>query len=222
MAQTDAQSAMYELLFADRLEAFAEGMREVVPALFAEPADPSAVRAIADDGSAESRLRVLAYRRLAAMSRAIGEGSSGGRTTAPPDLPLLGVIVEIGLDEGLDVLAVYADGRIRYLNHAGGMTVVEGDPAFEPGAKALLAAAEPVARAIGPWEELRRPQPGKGVLRLTFLVGGEIRFGEGPIEALSADPMGGPVFQAATNLLVALVERQNTQPSQSTGGASPR
>jgi hypothetical protein len=39
------------------------------------------------------------------------------------------------------------------------------------------------------------------MLRLTFLVGGEIRFGEGLITALSVDPMGGPVFVAATRLL---------------------
>ena len=71
----------------------------------------------------------------------------GRRKTPPGDPPLLGTIVEIALDEGLDTLAAYADGRIRYINHAGGMSMVEDGTA--------------AARAG------RRPAPGVAVGRWT-------------------------------------------------------
>jgi len=184
---------LYDLLFADEPERFRASEGAVHPAL-AEPPDVPALVALAADATAESRARALAYRRLAEVAP----------DRPPMPLPLLGVIVEIGLDEGLDALAAYADGRVRYLNHAGPVSIWEGDPTIRPEVDGLLAAAGPVAAAIGPWQGPRRPPPGPGILRLTFLVGAEIRFGEGPIATLAADRMGGPVFAAATRLLQAV------------------
>lgn len=179
------QNELYNLLFADDVDAF----KEATPA-----ADPAAV---AVDQDAESRLRVVAYRRLKAAG-----------TTLPADPPLLGVIVEIALDEGLDTLAAYADGRIRYINHAGGMTIVEEGSPLRAQVDGLLLAAQPVVARIGPWQGDRLPPPPVGQARLTFLVGGDLYFGQAPFEALAADPMAGPVLSTATALLSALVAFQ--------------
>lgn len=195
-----ACDGLYHLLFADDLEGFRNLGGGLGATLNAELPDVGKLTAIAGDASAESRVRALAWRRLSGLS------GVPGASLRPGEPPLLGVIVEVGLEEGLDVLAAYADGGVRYVNHAGGATIAEADPTLEPAVRALLAAAEPVARAIGPWRDARRP-PGAGTLRLTFLVGGEIRFGEGPVEALAADPMGGPVFAAAGRLLAAVADR---------------
>ena len=115
------------------------------------------------------------------------------------------MIVEIALDEGLDTLAAYADGRIRYINHAGGMTIVEEGSPLRAQVDGLLLASQSVVARIGPWEGDRLPPPPTGQARLTFLVGGDIYFGQAPFEALAADPMAGPVLSTATALLTALV-----------------
>ena len=192
------RNKLYGLLFADDLEAFRPSGILSGPwaTLFAARPDRDDLAALATDNGTESRIRILAWRRLASLGAA--------NPTAPP---LLGVVVEVGMDAGLDALAAYDDGRVRYLNHAAAPAIFEGDPSLAGSVRDLLAAAEPVAAAIGPWEETRRPPPEPGTLRLTFLVGGELRFGEGPIDVLARDPMGGPVFAAAGRLLEAIVER---------------
>jgi hypothetical protein len=176
-----AVDSLYQLLFADDLAAFpSEGLSD------------AELSAIADDVAAESRLRVVAYRRL----RSIGRDTDG---------PLLGVVVEVGLDAGLDTLAAYVDGRVRYINHSGAMSIVE-DPAVLAGpVMSLLAAAEVAAAASGPWDGHRLPPPSAGSARLTMLVGGRLHFGQGQIEQLTRDPLAGPVLQAASTLLSAVV-----------------
>jgi hypothetical protein len=179
---------LYDLLFAD------DGRRLAKPLDEQLPDSPTAadLARVANDASVESRLRAVAFRRLR---------HAGGDAPQTP-LPLLGVIVEIGLDAGLDVLAAYADHRVRYLNHAGRVAVIEDQALLAEEVDALLEAARPVVAAIGPWDGERRPAPTAGVLRLSFLVGDDLYFGEGPVEALANDAMAGPVFGAATRLLV--------------------
>ena len=64
--------------------------------------------------SNEARLRLWAWHNL----RQLGKYPS-------PDLArqVLGVIIEVPYEERLDVLAAYADGTARYINHQGGMIV---------------------------------------------------------------------------------------------------
>jgi hypothetical protein len=58
--------------------------------LFAENSTPAALLTIAADHTAETRTRILAYNRLLAMGQ------------KPDKKELLGVIVEVGLDQGVD------------------------------------------------------------------------------------------------------------------------
>ena len=64
--------------------------------------------------SSEARLRLWAWHNL----RSLGKYPS-------PELArqVLGVIIEIPYDNRADVLAAYADGSARYINHQGGMIV---------------------------------------------------------------------------------------------------
>ena len=41
---------------------------------------------------------------------------------------VLGVVVEVPIERSHDALAAYADGSVRYLNHAGGASVVDEPP----------------------------------------------------------------------------------------------
>jgi hypothetical protein len=121
---------------------------------------------------------------------------------------VMGVVVEVQMRTGLDTLAAYADHTARYINHGGRMIVWEA-PGNDMAQRidALLNAGERVAKAIGPWEEPRRGPPPKGHVRLNMLTPSGLHFGEGPLEILSRDPMGGPVIAAGTVLMQALIER---------------
>jgi hypothetical protein len=184
----DARDRVYDLLFADDAEAF-----RATGVAFEPVAGAESLTKLALDDGAESRIRALALRSL----RSLGALPAAA-------LPLLGVVVEVGLDGGLDVLAAYADGRARYLNHAGPMSLIEGGTVAATEIAAVLGAARPVAAAIGPWTGVRRPPPGRGIARLSFLVGDELEFGEAPIEVLARDRLAGPLFAAAARLLAVL------------------
>jgi hypothetical protein len=116
---------------------------------------------------------------------------------------LLGVIVEVPLDGGLDVLAAYADGRVRYINQSGKIAIFEGGPPeVQASAKQLVAASTGLVSRIGPRDRARLPPPVAGHIRITFLVSDGLYFGEGSFKAMQADPMAGPIVRKATELLV--------------------
>jgi hypothetical protein len=179
------------LLFADDSAPF-----EATGIDFGPEAGAEALTRLATGDGTEARIRALACRSL----RSLG--------AAPEPLPFLGVIVEVGLKQGIDTMAVYADGRVRYLNHAGGVSVIEVPGIADAEIGAVLAAGRPVAEAIGPWTDARRPPPGKDAVRLSFLVGDELRFGEGPMTVMARDAMAGPIIATATALLLKLTQLQ--------------
>jgi len=189
---------IYQLLFCDRPELFAkqEFSGEPWSVLLSPGPDFVALEKLAMDESAESRVRVLAFNRLRDAGKEV------------PAKIHLGTIVEVGLNEGLDVLAAFGDYGVRYINHTGHMSVVEGKTAlFEAETAAVLAASKPIVQAIGPWDQARRPPPAPGMVRLNFLVSDGLYFGEGPMDTFSRDGMAGPLIHAASMLLQKLVEQ---------------
>jgi hypothetical protein len=190
---------LYNLLFCDDLTLFRNPDETaqkggVWATLLADKPDFKALEKIASNREEESRLRMLAYNRLRA----------GGRTVSQKEL--LGVIVEVPLKQGLDTLAAYPDGRVRYLNQADKAAIIEdGAPEIAALARALVAASQNLVNQIGPWEKKRLAPPTPGNIRLTFLVSDGLYFGEGPFEVLQNDAMGGPILAKATELLQAVV-----------------
>jgi hypothetical protein len=129
-----------------------------------------------------------------------------------PDIAkqVLGVVVEVGMPEGLDLLAAYPDHSARYYNYSGAGVVWEHpDTSLDAQIDQLLAAASQVAAKIGPWEQARPAPPPRGHVRLSFLTPSGLHFGQGPMDALSRDPLGGRVIQSATVLMKGLIAKTN-------------
>lgn len=192
-----AANEIYHLLFCDDPRAFSSGQREPASwqrTLFVDPFEADAVRALAADAAADARVRLLACRRLAAEGAAL------------PRKELLGVVVEVALDPGLDTLAAYRDGSVRYLNHTGAMSMFEGpNPSLDPAVERLFAASREVVARIGPWDKPRLVPPTRGRVRLSFLVTDGLYFGDGPMAQFQRDPLAGPVVAAASALLAEVV-----------------
>jgi hypothetical protein len=188
-----AANQIYNLLFCDNLSSFVPGAKLKPPplldALFADPPDTPALEKIASDPSQEGRLRSLAYWRLRLSGKHV------------PTKVLLGVIVETPLALGLDTLAAFSEGGVRYINQTGKMAFFEGVTNLRPLVDNLFRASQLIVDRIGPWQSARLPSPKPGKIRLTFLVSDGLYFGEGPAAKLQRDPLAWPVIQSASALL---------------------
>jgi hypothetical protein len=119
---------------------------------------------------------------------------------------VLGVVVEVGMKGGLDLVAGYADHHARYYNYSGAGVVWERpNGALDAAIEELLRVGSVVARVIGPWKETRPPAPTNGRARLNFLTPVGLHFGEGPLDTLAKDKLGGPVIASAFRLMQELI-----------------
>lgn len=189
--------AIYNLLFCDDANAFAAAAAGTAAhwqsTLFAKPADVATLERLAADDAQEGRIRYLAYGRLRALGRPV-----------PPKV-LLGVIVEVPLAGGLDTLAAFSEGGVRYINQTGKLAVLEDVPSVRPLVQRLFDAARPVVDHIGPWDKPRLAPPTASNVRLTFLVSDGLYFGQGPMNVMAKEPLAAPVIRSATELLQAVV-----------------
>jgi hypothetical protein len=193
----EAMNIIYNLLFCDNPDGFKSKPGEIPTRwqsiLFSAPSDIAALETLASDTSAEGRVRFLAFSRLREQGKIVQSKI------------LLGVIIEVPLRGGLDTLAAFSEGGVRYINQSGKLVVIEGVDTFLPMVKKLFSASEPVVSKIGPWDKPRLAPPKKGNIRLTFLVSDGLYFGEGPMSVMQRDAMAGPIINQATELLQAVV-----------------
>lgn len=195
----DAANDIYNLLFCDDPAAYqAKGSEQSTgwqALLSAEVPDEAALRALAMDSRQEGRIRALAYARLRAAGREVPRGV------------LLGVITEVALPGGLDTLAAFSEGGVRYINQSGKMVFVEGQ--IEQTREALprlFAAAQSAVDRLKPLTGTRWAPPPKGSVRFTFLTSEGLYLGQGPTRAMQQDPMGSAILTPATELLLVMVK----------------
>jgi hypothetical protein len=121
------------------------------------------------------------------------------------DKSLIGVLIEAsseGLEQGHDILAVYADRTALYLDHSGAVTAwAHPDGALDEEIAAVLHAATAILPQVGPWQGKRLPAPNRGNVRLDFLTPIGLCFGEGPFAAIARDPIAEPLVKAGAVLV---------------------
>ena len=191
---------MYELLFGDNT-----GLYQMNPSqnsaypwniLFAEMTNPDELYKIIHDEHLETRIKMLAYHQLRSAGIAIDTKE------------LLAVIVEVGLEQGNDVLASFKDGRARYMNQGGRMIIWETfDDTSDALIKKLFEQSMEIVNKIGPWDKQRLPPPPQGNARISFILSNGVYFGEAPINILFNDSMAAPALQTATELMQYLVSK---------------
>ena len=128
----------------------------------------------------------------------------------PPEIAkkVYGLVVEVGMAKGLDLLAAYPDGRARYYNFSGSGVVWEHpDASLDPLIGQLMDASARVVAQIGPWDRERPGPPPVDAMRLSVLTPSGLHFGQAPINTLAADPIGGKVVRLAGELMHALIAK---------------
>ena len=161
------------------------------------PAAISALQEVIAMPGLESRHYLHAWQFLRAL---------GTEVPASDAQHVLGVVLEVALPEGLDLVAAYADNSARYFNYSG-KAIVWNQDADLPGGEiqALLTQAQSVAAAIGPWLDARPGLPPTGQARINLLTPSGLHFGQGDFGTLFQDPMGGPVLARGQALMQALI-----------------
>jgi hypothetical protein len=108
----------------------------------------------------------------------------------------------------LDLLAAYADHSARYFNFAGpGVIWERPDNSLDQLIDGLLEKGQYVADRIGPWNQKRPGPPPKGLIRINMLTPNGLYLGQGSQEAFTKDPIGGPVVDEATQLMMELIRK---------------
>ena len=131
---------------------------------------------------------------------------------------VLGVVVEVGMKVGPDLVAGYADHHARYYNYSGAGIVWERpDGTLDTTIDELLRVGSAVAQVIGPWKETRSPAPTIGRARLNLLTPSGLHFGEGPLDTLAKDKLGGPVINSAFRLTPKARIRGSLAPAEPRG-----
>ena len=188
---------LYNLLFCDNPGLFRNDKQDASPlaTVLSDAASGETLEKIADDPAIESRVRALAFSRVRAMKLPV------------PPKQLLGTVIEFPQDNGLDTLAAFADGRVRYINQIAKPAIFEGaPPEIVARANELIRLSQFAVDRHGPSDKPRRPPPTGDWIRLSFLVSDGLYAGDGKYEMWMDDPEGGPVLTAGGELLVRLVD----------------
>lgn len=192
---------VYNLLFCDNLELYKKNTQlpyaYPFDILFSETSTLTDLQRIIDDPNADPRTKILAY------NKQLANGYK------PDNKELLAVIVEVGLDQGLDVLASFSNGTARYINQSGKIVVWETttDTRSNELTKDLFAKSQQIVNQIGPWDKHRKPHPAKDNTRITFLVSDGLYFGEASTDVLFSDQLANPALTSATQLMQYLIEK---------------
>ena len=110
------------------------------------PVSENALKKIIEDPQLESRPKILAANILRNAGKPV------------PSKRILGLIVEVAMDEGLDTLAVYEDGTARYINYSEKLIVWDAKTeSSDKLAETLFRSASNVVKKTGPWEGKRPP-----------------------------------------------------------------
>jgi hypothetical protein len=119
-----------------------------------------------------------------------------------------GIVIEVGLENGIDVVAAYSDHSARYFNYSGATIIWDTtDPQMDHYIDDLLNAANAIAIVTGPLDLPHPPLPRESMVIISILTYGGIHIGLGPMDSISIDPIGGLAIQNGIALMKALIER---------------
>ena len=120
-----------------------------------------------------------------------------------------GVVIDVHLENGLELVAAYADHSARYINYSGGGVIWEApDASLNAQIDALLQACTVAAAQIPPLDNIH-PNPPKDVdaVQICILTPSGIHHGYGTWDGWAKNELGGPIVASATSLMKSMVEK---------------
>lgn len=149
------------------------------------------------DPTAEVRAKLWAWRAL----RQLGEKPPSNIANE-----VQGVVLEVPVDNWVDTLAAYSDGRARYLNGKGGAIVWElpEEARISSLVRSIINAAKPLVEKAPAFD---KHQPTKNdVVRISILTYGGIHIVEAKQSDITENHTMSTVYNAGAQLFLALLE----------------
>jgi hypothetical protein len=153
---------------------------------------PTRIKGVAEDAFQEARARAWAWTAL----RKLGE-----KPAPMYQQEVLGVVVEVPVDDGLDVLAAYTDGSVRFLGHADQLIVREADGKPDAKVAALVSQAHALLASPPAPRDKAAPPPPPEAVRFTALSANGLHRVEVPWKEVEKGGKYEPLFAAAVDLL---------------------
>jgi tetratricopeptide (TPR) repeat protein len=156
------------------------------------------LRRLANTPTVDTRLRLWAYSALRSM------GEQPEQEIA--DL-VMGVVIEVSLPDknGVDVLAAYADGAVRYINYSGQtITREQGTGEIARLARDVIQTAQPLVLDFPPEQQRLDVKPNN--IRISLLTCGGVRVLEDNATRIRQQgSVMSPIFEVGTTLLEELI-----------------
>ncbi len=129
---------------------------------------------------------------------------AGAQPPAAVAKATIGAAVEVPMHGAHDLLVAYQDGTADYVNYSGRATTWRdrSDSQMRSAIEYWHSAAQTMADTIGPWGESSLPPLPTGHSRVIALTASGPHFGQGPEDALSADPTACSFLSAATRVML--------------------
>ena len=160
----------------------------------------SLLKQIVDSPGLETRVYLQAWHTLVRLGELPPEPLRG---------KIQGAVIENHMDQGLDIVAAYADHTARYWNFTGTGIVWEArDPEIDKLIDNLFHVGQEILRRIGIGQRDLLPIPQKGNIRIFLMAYDGTCFGEGGYDNLYSDEMGKYAINAAYALMMELMEKQ--------------
>jgi hypothetical protein len=118
---------------------------------------------------------------------------------------VLGVIVELGTDDGQDLVAAYSDHHARYNNFLGAVVWERPNDSLDKLIDDLLSAASEAVKVIGPWYKGRPAVPPAGQTQVTILTPSGLHCAQGSDSTLLKDGIGRPILGLSHELIQQLI-----------------
>ena len=149
----------------------------------------------------ESRVHLMAW----ACLRELGESPS-------PDISreVQGIVIEVGLEKGVDAVAAYVDRSARYFNQGGSVIIWDApntDGAMDGHIDTMLKVARVIAANTGTLKGPHPPLPKNGMVLLNISTFGGIHIGMGPMQAMMDDQLGKHAISSGLALMLALMKQ---------------
>ena len=200
-------NAMYEQLFCDEVSLYKNELS--IPfypwdVLFSPDTEVEDVKSICCDSEIESRPRLIGYNLLGKAGIEVKEKE------------LLGIVIEIHQQNGLDVLSVYSDGTARYIAQSGNIIIWETPTAQSTElVTTLFKAGKSFGEVTSPWFSLRKNFPEKGKVRVSLLMSNGLHMKEGEFLRMRNDRSSSTVIEAGIKFMLFLTHSKNQQEKNS-------
>ena len=190
--KNDRLDRIYNLQFCDDPELLKPEIAEpqLLEKIIKSELSDSVLQSLAMNGDEDTRVRILAFNQMRRQGLPV------------PQKILLALIVEVGLAEGLEVLALFDDERVKYISAQKRLAVVESPtPPMETLSHLLLKNAQKIINGLEPVTVKRRNPPTFGRARFTFIASDGIYLGEGQFKIMQNNVQAAGIIDGSLDLI---------------------